>query len=141
MSSEGKKHSRLLDQLAHFMAEEVEGMSYQDLLDETGGAGGLAFIRSQRLKRLLEQRAIKARQDRLVKARTQYAVMIASRIHTPRHRPAIGVIKEKIKSLFTQDGHIPFAVAWRNGEYQSDSDLLSLWDQLCDLGAFKDTDR
>lgn len=133
-----KNRTVLLDQLANFMVQEVDEMSAEELLEETGGLTGAAYARVQELKQLLEERAAKARQKQLASARAGYAAAMAVRTRVSGNRPPIEKIRERIKALFTNKGEVPLALAWRNGEYQTDEDLFSLWDQLCELGAIED---
>src|SRR5712692_3487376 len=107
MGSGSKNRSLLLDQLANFMAKEVEEMSDEELLEETGGAGGLAHVGAQRLRRLLKERAVKARQGRLAIARAGYSAAMANRGRKPRARLPIGTVRERIKTLFTGGGDLP----------------------------------
>jgi hypothetical protein len=133
-----KNRTVLLDQLAEFMAQEADEMSDEELLEETGGVTGDTYARVQKLKQLLEERAAKGRQKQLASARAGYAAAMAARTRVSGNRPPIEEVRERIKTLFTNKGEVPLAVAWRNGENQTDEDLFSLWDQLCELGAIED---
>lgn len=133
--------SVLLEKLASFMAQEAETMSEEDLLEETGGRSGLAYARVHKLKRILEDGVLRARQRRLEEARARYAIALSARPQLlVKQRPPISTIREQIKSVFASQSEASLAVAWRNGEYQTDEDFYSLWDQLCELGAIEQKD-
>ena len=136
MGSGSKNPKILLDQIAEFMAREAEEMSDQELLDEASEIKGEAYARLDDLRRLLEERRSVTRRTRLGQARAKYEAAVKLR-QTRRvgPRPPIAQIKAQIAQLFSSGGGLSLGVAYRNAEYQSDEDVLSLWDQLCELGA------
>lgn len=111
-------------------------MSEQDILDETGGVGGSAYQRLAKLKSLMADRAVEAKQRQLAIARAAYESAIKEyEVDCQKiDPPPIDEVRADVRELFTNRGEIPLAIAWRNGEYQSDSDLISLWCQLRKLG-------
>lgn len=139
MGNGGKNPKILLDQIAEFMAREAEEMSDQELFDEASEIKGEAFARVDDLRRLLEERRSVARRARLEQARAKYEAAVTLRkTRRVRSRPPIAQIKADIAQLFSNGGGLSLGVAYRNAEYQSDEDVLSLWDQLCELGAIDD---
>jgi hypothetical protein len=136
MGNDSKNPKILLDQIAQFMAREAEEMSDQELLDEAAETKGEAFARVDDLKRLLEERRSVARRTRLEQARANYeAALTLRKTRRVRTRPPIAQIRSHIAQLFSNGGGSSLGVAYRNAEYQSDEDVLSLWDQLYELGA------
>jgi hypothetical protein len=141
MNSGNKNPKVLLDEIAEFMAMATEEMSDEELLQEAGDLGGTA-AQLAGLKRKMEERVVKVRRERLAAARAKYEQTMTQRAARKLHaRPPVSEIRKRIQQVFTRRGEMPLAVAWRNGEYQSDEDLLTLWDQLCELGAIKDDAR
>ena len=143
MGNGSKKHKVLLDQIAEFMARETEEMSDADILDEALDTTESAPSNVEKLRRLLEERATKARRERLAQARAKYNAAMAIRgTSANRVRPPISEIRRRIQEVSAGNGGIASRVAFRNGEFQSDDDLLSLWDNLCELGVLghDDTD-
>lgn len=137
MASNRKNPRVVLDVLAEFMAEQTERMSDDELLEEARDAGG-PKEQLAGLRRILEERAECVSRERLAMARAKYEAAMAQRAsRTSRARPPLSEIRKEILQVFTNRGEMALAVAWRNGDYQSDQDLLSLWDQLCDLGAIE----
>lgn len=136
MGNGSKNPKILLDQIAEFMAREAEEMSDSELLDEASETKGEAFARVDDLRRLLEERRLVARRTRLEQARAKYEAAVRLRqTRCVRPRPPIAQIKAHIAQLFSNGGSLSLGVAYRNAECQSDEDVLSLWDQLCELGA------
>jgi hypothetical protein len=137
MDNSNRNPKALLDELSNFMAEEAETMSDEELLEEAAGTGELARV--ENLKRMMAGRAKKVATGRLTAARAGYEAALAAQ--TSRNRPALpplAVLKVRVQELFAQESHLPLAAAWRNGEYQSESDLQSLWYELHDLGVIRD---
>jgi hypothetical protein len=111
------------------------------ILDEALDTIESAPSNVDKLRRLLEERATKARRERLAQARANYdAAMAIRRARANRVRPPISEIRRRIKEVFTGHGEIASGVAFRNGEFHSDDDLLSLWDHLCELGVINQED-
>lgn len=141
MGNGSKSHKVLLDQIAEFMARETEGMSDEDILDEALDTNESAPSNVEKLRQLLEERATKARRERLAQSRAKYDAAMAIRgARANRTRPPISEIRRRIQEVFTNRGEIASGVAFRNGEFQSDDDLLSLWDNLCELGIIDQDD-
>ena len=141
MRSGSKNPKILLDQIAKFMARETEEMSDEQFLEETADGTETGSLHVEKLKRLFEERAAKVRRERLAEARARYNASMANRETLPaRSRPSVVEIRQRIQQLFTNGGEIPVGVAFRNGQSQSDDDLFSLWDHLCELGAIDQED-
>lgn len=139
MNSGSKNPKVLLDEIAEFMARESEEMSNEEFLEEVGEES--AFSHVEELKQQMEERAARVRRERLADARARYEAALANR--SPRvvkSRPSVVEIRQRVQQVFTNRGEMPLGVAFRNGEYQSDEDLFSLWDHLCELGAVDDKD-
>jgi hypothetical protein len=134
MSRNSNDPKVLLKQIAEFMARETEEMSDEELLEELSDVTGSALLHVEKLKRLLEERSATVRRDRLAEARAKYEKAMMTRQTRVISRPPIAEIKLRVQEVFTNRGEMPLAIAFRNGEYQSDDDLCSLFDQLCELG-------
>ncbi len=137
MANSDKNPKEFLNDLANFMAEQVENMSDEEILEEASSCGNLA--EATNLRKLMEERATKVAGERLAKARIGYEAAIAAQANCKRRaHPPLDELKQNLQDLFTRQSGMPLAAAWRNGEYQSEADLQSLWDELCDLGAIED---
>ena len=137
MNSGSKNPKVLLDEIAEFMAQEAEEMSDEELLEEVGEES--AFSHVEELKKHMEERAAQVRRERLADVRARYESALANRSPRPlKSRPSVVEIRRRIQQVFTNRREMPLGVAFRNGEYQSDEDLFTLWDQLCELGAVDD---
>ena len=141
MSNGGKTPNALLEQLSAFMAREVEEASDEELLDEIAGGRTGALARVDQLKRHLQARVAKARRERLERGRRAYDSATQLRgVCESCVRPSVEEIRRRIAELFNQGAAATMGLAFRNGEHQSDADLISLWDQLCELGAVSGKD-
>ena len=137
MTSDSKNPKVLLDEIAEFMARETEEMSDEEFLQELDEES--VFSHVEELKQHMEERAAQVRSERLADARTRYeSAMSDGAPRKARPRPSVVEIKQRIQEVFANRGEMPAGVAYRNGEYQSDEDLFSLWDHLCELGAVDD---
>lgn len=140
--SGSKNPGILLDRIAEFMAQENEEISDEELLEETGAATESELAEVQKLQRRLEEQSAQARRQRLVAARAEYEATIAARKNCRASpRPPMSEIRRRIQEVFTNCGEKPVGIAFRNGDVQSDNDLISLWDRLCELGLVADRDK
>jgi hypothetical protein len=139
----GSKNPKiLLDRIAEFMAQENEEISDEELLEETGAATEAELVEVQNLQRRLEEKSAQARRERLIAARAEYEATIAARKNRAASpRPPMSEMKRRIEEVFTNCGERPVALAFRNGDVQSDNDLISLWDRLCELGLVVNRDK
>jgi hypothetical protein len=137
MSNSNRDPKALLDELSNFMAEQAETMLDDELLEEAAETGESAQV--ENLKWMMAQRAEKVAARRLASAREGYqAAMAAQALRNRPTPPPFVVLKRRVRELFTREADLPLAAAWRNGEYQSESDLQGLWYELYDLGVITD---
>ena len=137
MDNRNRNPKSLLDELSNFMAEQAETISDQELLEEAAETGELARV--ARLRKRMAEGAAKVAANRLVAARAGYEAALAAQAMKRRPAPPpFEVLKSRVQALFAQGSDLPLAAAWRNGEYQSESDLLGLWYELYDLGVIKE---
>jgi hypothetical protein len=92
---------------------------------------------AKEMKATMRETAADALRQRMLRARTK-SLAPATPAPLSKLRPSIEAIKEMIQSLIARDPTI--GMAFRDGKRQSDSDWLSLYDDLVDLGAIKHGD-
>jgi len=137
MDNSYRKAKNLLDELSNFMAEEAETISDEELLKEAAETGELARV--HKLKTMMVESVAKTAADRLAATRAGYEAALLSQAAKIRPSPPpFPVLKLRVQELFASESDLPLAAAWRNGEYQSESDLQGLWYELYDLGVIKE---
>jgi hypothetical protein len=137
MGDSNRNPKGLLDELSNFMAEEAETITDEELLEEAAQTGELARVAG--LRKAMSEGAAKIAAGRLAAARSGYQAALAAQVAKLRPTPPpFSVLKIQVQALFAQESDLPLAAAWRNGEYQSESDLQGLWYELYDLGVIRD---
>ena len=137
MGDSNRNPKGLLDELSNFMAEEAETINDEELLEEAAHTGELARVAG--LRKAMSEEAAKIAAGRLAAARSGYQAALAAHVAKPRPTPPpFNLLKVQIQALFAQESDLPLAAAWRNGEYQSESDLQGLWYELYELGVIRD---
>lgn len=129
--------TRLLDALA----EDAEAASAAEVREDIKASGGDPDQIADQMRNKALALLMSSRKTRLTLAQNQLR-------DTPRRAKAIGSagadrIRQKLRELVSRDGSFAngrVALAFRNGATQSDNDVLSLWQDLVDLGAVSDDD-
>ena len=133
----GDRPLGILRAVASAMAEDVLLLPDEELSLELRDEGlDVAQTASEMRAHAMEQIA-EFRRKRLFEARVALAKRVSR--SRPTIRPALGVVRERIKEVFTR--HTELSVAFRNRQKLSDADWMSTWDDMVELGLISDEDE
>lgn len=133
-----KNLSLKLDRISEALAEDVDGLSDEQVLQEAKEDGldtakVAAEFRSSALSMIAQ-----AKRQRLLQARSALEKSQQSRTSAVRARPTLAAIKARIQEVLAIKPSL--AIAFRDGKEMSDDDWLSLWDDFVETGAVKEGD-
>lgn len=130
--SNGERYEavRKLEALRESMLEDIAAMSDEELLAEMRENGLDPTEIAQKLRMNALALIAKERKQRFI----QGCSLLGKNSVGPqiKRRPTLEAMKQRIQEICTMKPE--FALAFRNGEYQSNSDIESLWDNLVELG-------
>jgi hypothetical protein len=115
------------------MEEDILAMSDEDILAEAkeGGVDPAAKAQELRSSALAMVRAAKRRKLEEARARLEGA---GKGFNPPAKRPSIEEIKQRFQEILQGGSANGLAIAFRNGQQQSEADWETLWDDLVELG-------
>jgi hypothetical protein len=133
-----KTLSLKLDRVAEALADDVDGLSDEQVLQEAKEDGidpskVAGEFRSSALSMIAQ-----AKRHRLLQARSALEKSQRSSASAVRTRPTLAAIKARIQEALAIKPSL--AIAFRDGKEMSDDDWLSLWDDLVETGAVKEGD-
>lgn len=118
------------------MAEDILAMSDEEILAEAKSEGVDTAAKAQELRtsalamvNAAKRRRLEAARDRLERE--------AKGFNPPAKRPPIEEIKRRFQEILKGGGANGLAIAFRNGQQQSEDDWETLWDDLVELGLAK----
>ena len=118
------------------MAEDILAMSDEEILAEARGDGVDTAAKAQELRASALAMVNAAKRRRLEAARARLEGE-AQGFKTPAKRPPIEEIKRRLQAILQGGGANGLAIAFRNGQQQSEADWETLWDDLVELGLAK----
>ncbi|MFJ7565545.1 hypothetical protein ACIQW9_01110 [Herminiimonas sp. NPDC097707] len=133
MSAKNKEIQALRDAAL----EDLLVISDEELRLEAKDAGEDLDKLANEMKAAMREAAAGALRQRMQQAKVR-TLPTAKPVNSLRKDINIEFIKAAIQSLFAQDPRI--GLAFRDGKKQTDSDWLSLYDDLIALGAIKPSD-
>jgi hypothetical protein len=115
------------------MAEDANALSDEQIVAEMKEDGIDPNAKAQELRAsaLSIVRAAKRRKLEAARARLEG---VEQGFKTPAKRPSIAEIKRRFQEILRGGSANGLAIAFREGQQQSDADWESLWDDLVDLG-------
>lgn len=122
--------------MAQRLAEDVDALTNEELIKEACEDGLNAAEIARDMRSSAMDIVQKAKRNLLAQTRAR---MEQTRQGAPKKaasRPSLDVIKARLNELFSHNPNL--AVAFRGGKSQSDSDWISLWENLIELGEIKD---
>lgn len=134
-SDRDTKASSLLDALI----EDAHASSASEIREEIAASGGDPEKIAAQMKQRALGLVLHSRKARLQYARSKLTHQAPSSSSLSNRQPA--KIRDRLRQLVSANQSFAsgrVALAFRNGITQSDSDLLSLWQDLIDLGAVSD---
>ena len=139
MSQQGTERDMKATSLLDALIEDAQGSSADEIRDEIAANGGDPVQVAAQMREMTMGLVLQSRKARLEEAQAQWRQQSGRAATLPSRRP--GRIRERLRQLVS--GNESFAngrvaLAFRNGVSQSDNDLLSLWQDLVDLGAVSD---
>lgn len=118
------------------MAEDILAMSDEEILAEAKSEGVDTAAKTQELRAAALAMVNAAKRRRLDAARARLEGE-AKGFKTPAKRPPIEEIKRRFQEILKGGGANGLAIAFRNGQQQSEDDWETLWDDLVELGLAK----
>lgn len=134
-SDRDARASALLDALI----DEDQPTSQNEVWDDIIANGGDPKKIAADLREMALGLVMRSRKARLDRAREQWRQQAIRQSPVSHRQPAR--IRDRLRELVARNASFAngrVALAFRNGITQSDSDLLSLWQDLIDLGAVSD---
>jgi hypothetical protein len=128
--------TQLLRELCDQMSADVLALTDEELEEELLDQGEdpakiAAQLRDQALEQLsaFKRKRLQAVRDAMA-ARTDYGKVT---------RPTAQVARQRIRALFAEKPEL--SMAFRKGRKQSDTDWMSIWDDLVELGVLRENDK
>lgn len=118
------------------LREDVLAMSDEDIFAEAKEDGIDPAAKAQELRASALAMVNAAKRRRLEAARARLEGE-AQGFKTPAKRPPIEEIKRRLQTILQGGGANGLAIAFRNGQQQSEADWETLWDDLVELGLAK----
>jgi ribosomal protein L17 len=118
------------------MAEDILAMTDEEILAEAKSEGVDTAAKAQELRASALAVVNTAKRRRLEDARARLEGE-AKGFKPPAKRPLIDEIKRRFQAILKGGGANGLAIAFRNGQQQSDDDWETLWDDLVELGLAK----
>lgn len=141
MSQSGSKHEAKAKALLDALFDEAHDVSASEIREDIAAMGDNPEQIAADLRAMALDLVMQSRKSRLTHAKGQLRQSVSHNV-SALNRNA-DRIRQKLRELVSRDesfGHGRVALAFRNGVTQSDNDLLSLWQDLVDLGAVSDDD-
>lgn len=139
MSQSGSDRDAKANSLLDALIEDAQATSVDEIREEISASGGDPAQIAEQMREMAIGLVLRSRRTRLEQAQAQWRQQSGSTPTLVGRSP--GRIRERLRQLVS--GNASFAngrvaMAFRNGVSQSDNDLLSLWQDLVDLGAVSD---
>lgn len=131
-----KNPSKQLAAIQRLLSNDVDAMSDENLRAEAAEEGVDINALAERMRSGAFSLIADANRRRLDTARMGVANMSRRTKRSIHKHPPLSIIKQQIQELFSREPSI--AIAYRKGEQQGESDWISLWDDLQDLGLLRD---
>lgn len=128
------KEQQALDRLADALVDDVFNASDEEIMAERTEMKNLAE-EDAKLKALFEQALLKANKSRLAAAKAGAAASRDPIMRAPGPAFDIAAARERIRALVkARDPAHPVTLAARNENELSDTDILSMYEDLVELG-------
>ena len=140
MSQSGTERDMKATSLLDALIEDAQDSSADEIREEIAATGGDPAQVAAQMREMAMGLVLQSRKARLAQAQAQWRHQSGRAAALPTGRTP-GRIRERLRQLVSgsesfANGRV--ALAFRNGVSQSDNDLLSLWQDLVDLGAVSD---
>jgi hypothetical protein len=134
MTKKTMKEQQALDRLADALVDDVFNASDEEIMAERAEMKNVAE-EDAKLKALFEQALLKANKSRLAAAKAGAAANRDPIMRTPAPVVDIAAARERIRALVkAEDPSRPVTLAARNEDELSDADILSMYEDLVELG-------
>lgn len=141
MSQSELKHEAKAKALLDALFDEACARSASAIREDIAAVGGNPEQIAADLRAMALGLVMQSRKSRLIHARGQLRQSVSRNVSA--FNRSASRIRQKLRELVSRNeslGNGCVALAFRNGVTQSDNDLLSLWQDLVDLGAVSDDD-
>jgi hypothetical protein len=141
MSQSGSQQEAKAKSLLDALFDEAHTTAASEIREDIAADGGNPEQIAADLRTMALDLVAQSRKSRLIHAKGQLQQSVSRNVSALRRDASR--IRQRLRELVSRNeslGNGRVALAFRNGVTQSDNDLLSLWQDLVELGAVSDDD-